>query len=496
MKKLYIKAIGALLLGGSMVSCGNDFLDTKMYDSIDMESGLVNVDNIGYALNGVYYRLYYYYFAGNFAVNIGDVASDLSYWNGETGHFNLIYQFQPRSTDTYLYYIWNYGYKVADNSARIIKAGNELYADATEDDKVDLDVYLGEAYALRAYAHFLLVNIYGHQYKVNGQDFGDKPGIVIVDEPIPANTQVSRATVAQTYAQIVSDLKNSIAHFTAAGGDRGDVLYFNLAAANGLLSRVSLYMEDYQASINAAEDAIAESGITELTYDPVKYKALYNYGTSNNESMFTLAITTLDNWSANSSGNIWSSYNFSPSPYLQSLYGANDIRRSIMTWNAASTEQVPIYGGGKVAAFAYGNPAYGTEYLINAPEMFLNQAEAYLKLPTPDINKAKDALLVVAKRNPDIASVSDLPSTADDLMSFIRDERARELFQEGLRLYDLRRWDVMANVVAEQAPSIKYVVNNYKISNFVFPIPEDEINAGFGVTQNEGWASALPNAAN
>ena len=25
---------------------------------------------------------------------------------------------------------------------------------------------------------------------------------------------------------------------------------------------------------------------------------------------------------------------------------------------------------------------------------------------------------------------------------------------------------------------------------------EDEINAGFGVTQNEGWASALPNAAN
>ena len=159
MKKLYIKAIGALLLGGSMVSCGNDFLDTKMYDSIDMESSLVNVDNIGHALNGVYYRLYYYYFAGNYAVNIGDIASDLSYWNGETGHFNLIYQFHPRSTDTYLYYIWNYGYKVADHSARIITAGNELYADAEGVDKVYLDVYLGEAYALRAYAHFLLVNI-------------------------------------------------------------------------------------------------------------------------------------------------------------------------------------------------------------------------------------------------------------------------------------------------------------------------------------------------
>ncbi len=496
MKKLYIKAIGALLLGGSMVSCGNDFLDTKMYDSIDSESGLVNVDNIGYALNGVYYRLYQYYFAGNYAVNIGDIASDITYWNGETGHFNNIYQFQPRSTDTYLYYIWNYGYKVADNSARIIKAGNELYADATEDDKEYLDVYLGEAYALRAYAHFILVNVYAHQYKVNGQDFGDKPGIVIVDEPIPASSQVSRSTVAQTYAQIVSDLKNSISHFTAVGGDRGDVLYFNLAAAQGLLSRVSLYMEDYQGAIDAAEEAIAVSGITTLTYDAAKYKALYNGGTSNDESMFTLAITPSDNWSANSSGYIWSSYNFSPSPYLQSLYGPNDVRTAIQTWKAASTPQVPIYGGGKLAAFAYDNPSYGTEYLINAPEMFLNQAEAYLKLPTPDLNKAKAALLVVAKRNLDITSDSDLPATADGLMSFIRDERARELFQEGLRLYDLRRWDVMANVVAENAPSIQYVVNNYKISNLVFPIPEDEINAGFGVTQNEGWTATLPNTMN
>lgn len=492
MKKLYIKAVAALLLGGSMAGCGNDFLDSKMYDAIDMESGLVNVSNIGYAVNGTYYNLYTYYFAGNYAINIGDIASDIAYWNGLTGHFDGIYRFHPQETDNYLYYIWNYGYKVADNSARVIKAGNELYESTLDDEKPYLDLYLAEAYCLRAYAHFVLVNIYGHQYKVNGQDFGSTPGIVIIDEPVPANTQVSRSTVAETYAQIVSDLNNAISHFMAAGGDRGDGVYFGLASACGLLSRVNLYMENWQGAIDAAEDAINYSEITTLAYTDAAYKALYNGGGSNRESMFYLAITPTDNWSANSSGNIWSSYNYSPSPYLQSLYSPNDCRLAIETWGKSSTPEVPVYGGGKVAAFAYGNPAYGTEYIINAPEMFLNQAESYLKLATPDVAKAQDALLVVAKRNSDITSTADLPSDAAGLMAFIRDERARELFQEGHRLYDLRRWDVMANVAATNAPNIDYLVKNYKISNLIFPIPVDEINAGFGVEQTAGWSETLP----
>ena len=77
-------------------------------------------------------------------------------------------------------------------------------------------------------------------------------------------------------------------------------------------------------------------------------------------------------------------------------------------------------------------------------------------------------------------------------MSFIKEELASELFQEGLRLYDLRRWDEMAEVNANQAPNVSFVYTNYKISNLLFPIPSAEINAGFGVKQNENWAATLP----
>lgn len=490
MKKLYIKALAALLLGGSAVSCGDDFLDAKIYDGVDMDTALNSVDNIGYAVNGCYDRLFRYYFAGNYATSFGDIASDLTYWNTETNHFTDIFQFQPDPNNTYLYYIWNYGYKVCDNSARVIKAGNEMMATVSEDEKPYLEMYLAEAHALRAYGHFVLVNVFAHQVKVNGQDFSQTPGVVVINEPKVSSEKVSRSTVGDTYTSILADLNESIRLFQSCGMDKGAKTYFNEASAWGLLSRVKLYLEDFDGSITAADKAIALSGITSLAYDNATYKALYNGAGSNNESLFYLAITPTDNWSANSCGTLWSSYSYSPSPYLQSIMAANDCRRAVWTWNDDSTPTTPIFGSGKFSAFASGNPAYGTNYLINAPEMYLNKAEANLRKATPDVDAAKNALLVVAKRNPAITSVADFPA---DLMKFIQDERARELFQEGHRLWDLRRWDVMANLYATGAPTIKWFFTNVKVSDCVYPIPVDEINAKMGVTQNENWFETFPN---
>ena len=490
MKKTYIKALAALMLSVGATSCGDSFLETEISNGIDLDGGLSNVQNIGYALNGTYYRLFHYYFSGNYATSIGDIASDITYWNGSTGHWSDFYQFTPTETSTYLYYIWNYGYKVADNSSRIIKAGKEL-TDLTEDEQSDLDEFMAEAYALRAYAHFQLVNVFAHQYMVNGTSFADQPGIVVIDEPIAAGAQVSRSTVGDAYKSIESDLKNSLEYFERAGWENDGIFYITPAAVKGLLSRVYLYEEKYAESAAAAQDALDMKGITELTYTDASYKALYNGGASNKESFFALNINTTDNWSANSCGTLWSTYSYSPSPYLKSIMAEDDVRRAVWGWASNSTPTTPFFNSGKFGAFGLGgNPAYGTNYLINAPEMFLNQAEAYLKLN--QLDNAKDALLVVAKRNPAITSVADLPTSAEELFTFIQEERARELFQEGFRLYDLRRWDIKANLYATGAPNINWFIKDFKVSDCVFPIPADEINAGYGVEQTPGWSSTFP----
>ena len=160
-----------------------------------------------------------------------------------------------------------------------------------------------------------------------------------------------------------------------------------------------------------------------------------------------------------------------------------------MVFAEDSKPEVPEFGGGKFACFAFGNPAYATNYLINAPEMFLIKAESDLRTADPNIEDARESLLVVAKRNLDITSVEDLPATKEELLSFLRDESARELFQEGHRLFDIRRWGVKGNAYAYNAPNINFRFKNVDLSNVIFPIPQDEINAGFGVVQTPDWTA-------
>lgn len=171
MKKYILKAFMLMALGAGMTSCGDTFLETDYYSGIDTEDALTSISKISTALNGTYYNLYHYSFAGNYAINIGDIPTDISYWNGKTGHFDGIYTFTIVDTDTYLNSIWKYGYKVADNAARIIEAIPALYENATEEEKAELELYLAEAYSLRGYAQLMLTNIFCHQIKVNGTDF-------------------------------------------------------------------------------------------------------------------------------------------------------------------------------------------------------------------------------------------------------------------------------------------------------------------------------------
>ncbi|MBD5295138.1 MAG: RagB/SusD family nutrient uptake outer membrane protein [Bacteroides sp.] len=492
MKTIYIKSLAALVLAGGMASCGDKFLESDMFGQVDSSTALDNIDNIGYALNGSYYALTYYKFAGTEATFWGDVASDLPYWNQKSAHFNDLYQFQPTETSVLPREVWEYGYKVIDSATRIITAGEAMAPTLSNDEELStLNRYMAEAHALRAYAELVLVNGFAHQVKVDGKDYSDQPGIVLVSTPVGPNDKVSRSTVGQTYAAIENNLSKALELFDAAGDWSSERVFFTPASVKGLQARVYLYEEKWNEAREAAKEALSLGGISGLVDTPEAYKALYAGGGSNTESLFYLAIDAQTNWSAYSLGTLWSSYGYSPSPWLQSVMADDDCRRAVWGWDEVQgTPTTPIFKGGKFTGTS-GNPAYGTCYLINAPEMYLIQSEAALKLG--DLEAAATALLEVAKRNPAISTTADLPADKDGLYSFLKEERARELFQEGHRLWDLRRWGKGCNVYAVGAPNVKWTFSNLNVSDCVFPIPVDEINTKAGVTQNEGWESTFPN---
>ena len=491
MKKTIIKIGAAVVFGLSLTGCGNSFLDTPMYDAVDIDDGLNDVVTVGYALNGTYSYLMSYQSAGNYSSLLGDYASDIVYNGLEMGsHGTDMYQFTYTDNASTLSSIWSYDYKVIDLAARVIQACNRLIPDASVADAKELEMYEAEALTLRAYATLMLTNTFGHQVKVKGTSYANELGVVIVDTPVQAYEHIERSTIGECYSQILNDLNKAISLFEK-GGNRGNLYYLSPQAAYGLLARTYMYLENWSEAAQAAQKAIQLSGITTLTYNYEDYKALYDGGKSNVESMFALAISTTQNNGTNSAGQFFSQYGYSLSPYLYSLYEPTDCRLSIMDFTGGEwwANRVP-FNGGKFGFFGGASPHYATNYLINAPEMFLIQAEAYANMN--QLSQAQEALLVVAKRNNAITSTSDLPSTQSGLMEFLYEERARELFQEGFRLWDLRRWNISCDLYAIGAPSILFQLNNKYVGDLVLPIPSNEVNAGFGVVQNPNWSSTKP----
>ncbi len=110
----------------------------------------------------------------------------------------------------------------------------------------------GEVRFLRAGYYFLLVNIYGMPYcKATASKDAGVP--LKIAEHVE-DKYFSRSSVESVYSLIIADLQR------AAGCLKGitpsSTLRVGETAANALLSRVYLYMENYEACIAAANEAM------------------------------------------------------------------------------------------------------------------------------------------------------------------------------------------------------------------------------------------------
>lgn len=455
------------LVVGLTIFWSCDF-DTDIYTAIDMDNAFGSAQDIENALNGAYRNVGSYYYRGNRVIAISDMASDVSVASASSGHFVSINMWTFTDTEGNLLDAWTYAYKVIDQSTRAINGSSALLEAGNLPDGDDdrLESAMAQFYALRALAHFDLVNLFGLPYKAGGNN--TQLGIVVVDqEPIKDFQPVSRSTVEETYAQILKDI-NSAKQYVKGGLNQ---YYFNEAAIYALEARVNLYMHRYEAASTAANKAIELRKSVGVDNDA--YMSMWRNTAITGEDIFTLVKSEDDNLSANALNTLYGSYKATVSPFVKEKFGTKDIRANLI--NASNQ---PLKWAGLPSSAAVTNVP-----VFRVSEMYLIVAESQTELN--NISAAQSALLYTAKRDSVITAVADLPSIQDELRQFIADERIRELFTEGHRFYDLRRTGAVATIAGDD----KFVA-----ANFVFPIPSEEINSGFGVTQNEGWSNNLPNS--
>lgn len=251
MKIKYI--LGAMGMAFGMTGCN---LDITMYDGVMEEQfdnkNLLELSQGSYRLlkndGGLIDNGYYFWAFG---------ADDVT-WNGtSTGSTFKLYDYSRNIASSTTEYTWELGYRVIGNCNKIIEIIQGLGNESTREQTI----MMGENYCLRALSYFLLVNEFAQPYSNNPTQ---NPGLPLKLTSDPNDLPQSRSTVAEVYDQVVLDLKDAITYLTLQQGETPKSnIYATKEAAEALLARVYLYMENWDGAWEMANKVIT-SGRFEL----------------------------------------------------------------------------------------------------------------------------------------------------------------------------------------------------------------------------------------
>jgi tetratricopeptide (TPR) repeat protein len=234
----------------SLTACN---IDRSPYDSKESDviladaTGLKTITLGNYALlkgdaegGGFYNNLYRISEYGGDNIDISGTTSD---------SFFYYYNYKSIKNNYRTNIIWNSGYKAIIGCNRVISK-------VTEGKDTETDQLIGENYFLRAYVYFSMVNVFGRPYN---QGTGNSGIPLKLSDDV--NDLPARATVGEIYNQVVSDLLKAEKLMTL---DKTNI-YASKEAAQALLSRVYLYMENNDKAIEYADKVINSGKYTLLS---------------------------------------------------------------------------------------------------------------------------------------------------------------------------------------------------------------------------------------
>jgi hypothetical protein len=373
------------------------------------------------------------------------------------------------STNAFITATWGEAYKA------ILRANNIINADVTSANSAQLK---GEALTMRALMYFNLVNYFARPYTVDpGAD-----GVPLILDYNPLE-KPTRATVAEVYQQIETDLSEAFAQMTNTTKNSSFVTKY---VARALQARVALFKGDYAAAKTYALDVVTNGGYS-LT-SAANYVNYWKNPAPVSTKVETIFEITSD--AVNNNGTNALSYFYDQAGYgdalaaddLYNKYTATDVRRNLFITGTKAGLTVRI-----VNKYSNTNTAADKDdtKVIRYSEILLTLAEAYYR--TNDETNARLYLNMVAQqRDP---SFTGYTSTGTALLNDILLERRKELAFEGMRYLDLQRLDLDVVRVNINNNYVGVTPTLIEADNFrrIYPIPQAERDANPNIEQNEGY---------
>lgn len=487
--------IGACLLG--CVSC----MDKTPGDYILLEDGMKDLNSADQICNGMYTKLMSGALYSGYLTLCPDIQADLVHAvQGNSNAYGNIWQWNILASNSEITSIYASLYKVIGQCNFFLDGVDALKASLTLDDEIQyLDHLHGEMLCARALAYSELAKCFCKAYEPENAE--NELGLVLSDSFF-REAPKKRASLKDSYAFIIADLEKAC-ELLDKDLDKANSPYFSYAAAQAIWARVCLNMQDWDGAVEHSS-YLLDSGIFTLADANTLYtssQSYFKYMWTNDaayEIIFKVGYTSTSYGAATGSVflNFTRDYTYYYPDYVPSNWVVNGLYSSAdLRYAAYFSELQTGYSHGLTCPLLIkyrGNEALIANKIfhVNMPkplrlaEQYLIRAEAYCRKgefakANHDINKLR------SKR---LSSGGSLSLNEDNWLDNISNERVRELYMEGFRLNDLKRWHrgfertPQTNCLSEGG-SLKVPADD---PLFVWPIPRNEIEApGSEIEGNE-----------
>ena len=502
MKMKTIKTILTVLTLFVATSC----LNKEPQSAIPQGEAMRTYDDAEQTLTGIYALLKSSALYSGYLTLLPDIQTDLVYAvDGYSNTHGNIWQWEIRSTNSEIEAVYGTLYSVIANCNFFLENIGRVVAAQTDDERLEtLDIYKGEVYAIRALAYSELIKCYCKAYDPATAE--NELGVVLRDK-YSDKTPKPRASLYDSYQFVLNDLAEAEA-LLDEDNDSYSSLFITHAMAEALHARVALYMQNWDDAIEYSTRLIENkefalsSASTYYTSSMTYFDYMWNYDLAR-EIIWQIGFTTTSYGGA--LGSLFLNYtndytycypDYVPANWVLSLYDSNDMRYSSYFYTMQTGY---AHGLTWPLLFKYfGNQDFINNafiYHVSMPkpfrlaEQYLIRAEAHCRKATPDYSSAsKDLTALRAQR---YSSGGNINLTADNCIEQIANERVRELYMEGFRLHDIKRWGKLykngegftrtpQSNTLDEGSSLSVKADD---PLFVWPIPLHEITAPGSLVQ-------------
>ena len=478
----------------------NSCLEKLPGDYILEEEAMQTLSDAEQTLTGIYTAYMSSALYSGYLTLCPDIQADLVYAvQGNSTQYGTHWLWDIRSTNSEIGAVYTGLYRGIGRCNFYLDQVEKLRSSLTDDaENQNLDNYTGEGYCARALAYSELIKCFCKAYYPATAE--NDLGVVLADTYF-GEKPAKRATLKDSYEFVIADLKKA-QELLDEENDGYDAPYFTQAAAHAIHARVALYMKDWDAAVEHSTKLIESENIA--------LASARSYATSSQtylQYMWTNDASYEDIWrigyTATSFGgaqgsvflNFTTDYyyyypDYVPAQWVLDLYGSGDAR-----YNAYFAQLQTGYAHQltwPLLVKYYGNESLMANmiYHVNMPkplrlaEQYLIRAEAYCR--KGNFAKASSDLSTLGQAR--YVNGGSISVNAGNWLQTISDERVRELYMEGFRLHDLKRWGqgfqrTPQSQTQSEGRSMKIDAGN---PLFVWPIPNHEIvSPGSQIQPNE-----------